>query len=225
MMSQKTHLNNSLTQIEFFECLSDDYLTELLHRIDNNKLKEDIEEELKNMRNYEKLKEYHIKTKLSLSNPYDPSIYIKYILNDIEQFHISVHFCSSSISISQSKGPMHITQNNEFKTTQKIRVNKSNVSSLHFSVGNSFIRDKHIKDIHKKLAQAALNVLTKYFKNSPDNKLHLSHKSTNWSHSLLNKYKDGRKKAIKSFNTTRKNKPSSQKRTSNKTSKINKVKN
>jgi hypothetical protein len=73
-MSQKIHLNNSSTQIHFFNCLSDIYLNELLERVENNIFKTDIENELKEMHNYQSIKDLYIKPTLKkirkMNHPY-----------------------------------------------------------------------------------------------------------------------------------------------------------
>ncbi len=209
MTSQSSGMNNLETQRLFPRCLSDTYLEELLNRVSSGKLKIDI---MNQMANHQIPQGLTIQTRLPLITNPMPSIYINFFINRKIVFHISLHICPKKVSqiLQQNpqrklnKGALHIVQNRKRNHTQKIRINHKNNNSLQFSVGTAVELGKNIDQNYKDLAQSALDVLTLYFTNHPNNLLHLSNKTTNQPHPLFQQYKQSRNAQLASFHNTRK---------------------
>lgn len=175
-VNKYNYSNNVSTQLKFYECITDSMLNTLLKRVDNGKLKNDIQNSIHNNIKT-RPNDLYITTELSYLNNPNPGIYIH--INSVKDgiyLHWSIHLLPDNFSYY--KGPIHITNNNQTLTTQpqtipqkrlhRIRVEQANNKSIFFMLGNPYKRNV-IPEKYFFIFEHALQILNNYFnKNHKD---------------------------------------------------------
>lgn len=184
------------TQFYFFECLSDDFLNTLLHRVSDGSLINHIST---------KILENNIKieTKTDINDKHGPSIYVIFYENNYKICHLSIHLCPNTWN-STSKGPLHIVNNTYLHTTRRIRINHRENGSILFKLG-TIVGNNPLGVKANKYCKYVLKVLNSYF--NPKSKYYLGKDIINTSHSNLNmivRKKNNYIQRLGSPNTTRK---------------------
>lgn len=189
------------TQWYFYECLTDEFLNVLLHRVTTTKMKHDIMKRIAADNNLQSKEDIEVFTEADLSKQDDPCIYISFYEKNVRLCHLTIHLCPTSL-YSNTKGPIHIVNNTYYRATQRLRVKQRNNKSIKFSLG-SLYNGTQTSNKAKQYTGYAIQVLNDYF-NPNKLKYILKSKTRTNKHPYLNSILDKQNMA---YTMLGKNKP------------------
>lgn len=183
MILQNNTSSDVATQWYFYECLTDDLLNVLLHRVSSSKMEYDIAKLMEADPELESDKDIQIITEIDTIKQDDPCIYISFYEDSFRICHLTIHLCPTTL-YSNSKGPIHIVNNTYYRATQRLRVKRRTNNSIVFTLGSEY-KANQPGNKSKQYTGYAIQVLNNYF-NPKKAKYLLKSKTRSNKHPQLN---------------------------------------
>ena len=123
-----------------------------------------------------------ITAEINMNDNDGPSIYVSFHENNYKICHLTIHLCPTSW-YSETKGPLHITNNTYYRATRRIRVNHRKNGSIRLKLGTTYkVDDTGMKA--NKYCNYVIKVLNTYLK--PNSEYYLGKDKINNHNKLKN---------------------------------------